>query len=660
MFALKPARLLGATIIALTLMAIPSSAFAATFCVGASDACAPGTEQPMTSAGLQAALSDASTLAGSDTVQIASGTVEFSAQVTTSPSAANAVTIVGSGAAATILHMSQPAGGTGLVMNFTNAPTSQLGNLTVKVDGTITAGREAIVMTGGDVNNVDFDLTSNSGFGTLGLHATTGVHCHYCNFSMTGNGAEGVYVNNANTFDHSTFTGTNPLGVNSATGMNMSGSGPTTITNSSFKNLNFATSMDSGIINITDSVIDLGNRPNANGVFVNNQNNGISTLTGNLDGVTVVGTGSSQVGLTVAGNTTNVTPENGIGNATNSLFHLSGSGSLELVCSQGNNGTAALTVTHSMLTTALPTVTGTCSQNINTVSTATPLFVDAAAGDFRPAPGSPVIDAGDAATVHNRTQDAIDGVRFKTGTTPYADGGTIDYGGIEYQNYLPNVPVMTATPETVTVGDTVTFGASSTDANGDPLTYSWNFDDGSDLADGAAATHVYAQPGEYGPKVIANDGLAGMSNSTTVTVLAAPVPTVSPIFPPAPDPTLALKKSPKAFKINGKGFAIAGAIDKAKLTITSSAATTVTLTLAKSKGGYVSGTKCVKTKPKTGKSKRCDLPVGRAQKLAIKAGANYVTFGGKAGKKLPTGKYVLTAAASGIKDSPKSVLSLIR
>lgn len=52
---------------------------------------------------------------------------------------------------------------------------------------------------------------------------------------------------------------------------------------------------------------------------------------------------------------------------------------------------------------------------------------------------------------------------------------------------------------------TVEFDASkSTDGNNDPLTYTWDFDDGT-KATGAQVTHRYAKPGHYDVKLIASD-----------------------------------------------------------------------------------------------------------------------------------------------------------
>jgi PKD repeat protein len=56
------------------------------------------------------------------------------------------------------------------------------------------------------------------------------------------------------------------------------------------------------------------------------------------------------------------------------------------------------------------------------------------------------------------------------------------------------------------VGDAVSFDATgSSDADGDGLTYTWDFGDGSDLQTGASITHAYSAGGVYSVRLTAND-----------------------------------------------------------------------------------------------------------------------------------------------------------
>ena len=66
-------------------------------------------------------------------------------------------------------------------------------------------------------------------------------------------------------------------------------------------------------------------------------------------------------------------------------------------------------------------------------------------------------------------------------------------------------------------GRPLLFAASATDADGDPLTYEWDFGDGS-TATGAMVEHAYAAAGTYTATVTVTDGTDSVSDSVTVVV----------------------------------------------------------------------------------------------------------------------------------------------
>lgn len=73
----------------------------------------------------------------------------------------------------------------------------------------------------------------------------------------------------------------------------------------------------------------------------------------------------------------------------------------------------------------------------------------------------------------------------------------------------------TAVPNPTVVGQTVTFSVAASDPNGDPLTYSWNFGDGSSSSNG---THSYTVAGTYTATVTVSDG-QGHSVTSSVLVM---------------------------------------------------------------------------------------------------------------------------------------------
>ncbi|HSI99820.1 MAG TPA: PKD domain-containing protein [Patescibacteria group bacterium] len=82
----------------------------------------------------------------------------------------------------------------------------------------------------------------------------------------------------------------------------------------------------------------------------------------------------------------------------------------------------------------------------------------------------------------------------------------------ELEIRINHAPVADAGPDVVTGGSTITFdGSGSADADGDPLTYTWDFGDGSPGAAGARVSHIYAEGGVY-PVVLTVDDGTGLSN----------------------------------------------------------------------------------------------------------------------------------------------------
>jgi glucose/arabinose dehydrogenase len=96
----------------------------------------------------------------------------------------------------------------------------------------------------------------------------------------------------------------------------------------------------------------------------------------------------------------------------------------------------------------------------------------------------------------------------------YLNGGEVRR--IAYVGSANRAPTakMTATPTSGPAPLAVSFdGRGSTDPDGDPLTYSWNFGDGSPAGSGATTSHTYAA-GTYTATLTVKDGRGGQSTAT--------------------------------------------------------------------------------------------------------------------------------------------------
>lgn len=102
----------------------------------------------------------------------------------------------------------------------------------------------------------------------------------------------------------------------------------------------------------------------------------------------------------------------------------------------------------------------------------------------------------------------MDGSSFNLSTITFTKSGTT--------SNTPPVASISATPLSGTEPLKVNFSASaSTDADGDALTYSWNYGDGT-TGSGVTSSHTYSK-GTYVAKVTANDGKGG-TNAATVSI----------------------------------------------------------------------------------------------------------------------------------------------
>jgi PKD repeat protein len=91
----------------------------------------------------------------------------------------------------------------------------------------------------------------------------------------------------------------------------------------------------------------------------------------------------------------------------------------------------------------------------------------------------------------------------------------------------------TGGPYTGVEGSAVTFAMSATDADNDPVSYSWDLGDGTkDSGDTPPSSHVYADNGSYDIMLAVSDGRGGVDTVRTTATIANVAPAVAPFSVP--------------------------------------------------------------------------------------------------------------------------------
>ena len=86
------------------------------------------------------------------------------------------------------------------------------------------------------------------------------------------------------------------------------------------------------------------------------------------------------------------------------------------------------------------------------------------------------------------------------------------------RNHAPTISSVTATPSAALLAASIiTLRATAMDADGDSLTYTWDFGDGK-KGSGASTTNEYTTTGTFTPRVTVSDGKKEVSSTTTVTI----------------------------------------------------------------------------------------------------------------------------------------------
>jgi hypothetical protein len=214
----------------------------------------------------------------------------------------------------------------------------------------------------------------------------------------------------------------------------------------------FGAHTDGGTIEFHNSLIELGTRANAIGVQLANDNAGSLALTGVIDGTTIVGGGTSSVGIRVQANDNLETAKATISNtlitgATKPIQVLADNGREATATVTYSNYDGAAVEKNANLNGTGPAGTATLTSS-NTTNLA-PGFVDAAAGNFQLASGSALIDIGDPKVPPAGELD-IDGEARAVGASCPVASGRRDIGADEFVPFCPppviDPPVLTGDP----------------------------------------------------------------------------------------------------------------------------------------------------------------------------------------------------------------------
>ncbi len=207
-----------------------------------------------------------------------------------------------------------------------------------------------------------------------------------------------------------------------------SGSGSTiTIERSTIETSWRGAVIDSGDLTIRDSLIDLGSDTGVTGVVIANLNQGSSAMKATLDGDTIVGGGQNSTGLRVqADNGTesaDVTVDNTIVDGPEHPIQLwaDEGRTAKLAVSYSNYDATKVDVNDDLLPGGQK---GSALLGLNEDTGFDPGFVDAA-GNFRLAPSSPLIDRGDLAAPEAGRLDR-DGNPRAGGCPPRRDVGAYE------------------------------------------------------------------------------------------------------------------------------------------------------------------------------------------------------------------------------------------
>jgi hypothetical protein len=495
--------------------------------------CVPGVSHPSctdSAASIDAALSQAAANPGTDDVRLAAQTYT-AGTVNGYSDAGTAINLIGAGEGQTIITGPDDPAAAPQYLQL-NSPLSTATGFTVTIPGGAnSSGDRAIVANGAAIDHVTVD-----GAGTDNVIGVTAGNSTLSHLSLelpltSPNQNVGIDDNGGNTINDSAISAA----------LAISHGGPaSTVSRATITPGFTGVQSSTGTLQIDDSLIDLGT---ANGgVGLDAQSGIATTMTINARHLTVVGGGTSSVGVrslavaSVSSQTTNVTLRDSIIDGPQFAARR-----LALNNSGPGPNTANLTLSYVNYDSSLLDSNGangagaTTSDHLTQVD---PGFVSAT--DFHLTPGSPLIDAGDPDPAGPATD--LDGAaRVQNGKG--AGAAIRDLGAYELADTIAPTTTIDSGPSGETTDETPTFGFSSSEPGS---SFRCSVDGGPlGSCSGPGATHTTAPLG-LGPhtfSVVSVDGAGNGSQPATRAFTVAAKDTTPPDTAFAKAPKRKLKGS---------------------------------------------------------------------------------------------------------------------